>query len=101
MFGKLRRGIKWFRLCAAASGAYKNGLKEGKKIMIDKAMVASVTVWGVAVAQAGHLLVALASVIQGGMTLAEFVPIAAECVGYVLAAFGARRALGKLITNGK
>lgn len=88
--------LKAYKLWRAAN----RGMKEGRK-MADKSMTASVTVWGVVVTQIPPLLEALGQFLQHKLVVTDFVEAVAVPVGIIIAAIGARRAVGKVIAGGK
>ena len=100
--GRIKRAYKAARLLMKADKAYQSGLKKGGELMADKAMMNSATFWGVVLHQGSQIIERFADAIQGSVGWEDLVAKAATSIGLIVAAFGARRAIGKLIvTNGK
>jgi hypothetical protein len=93
--GKVAKAYKALRLLIAVEKAYKKGVSR-----MDKPMMASMTVWGIVIAEAAKVLKHLAELLGGTMAFGEFLPIVATAVGIVIAAIGARKAVGKVIASG-
>ncbi len=89
--------IKAYKLWRAAN----KGMEEGKR-MADKSMKASITVWGAIVTQIPSLMETIGLFLQHKIPLTDFVSAVAVPVGIIIAAIGARRAVGKVIAaNGE
>lgn len=81
--------------------AYRRGEKEGRRIMADKPMMKSKTFWGVLLTQIGPIVGAVGDVMQGVITPEELLTKAVTVIGIILAAYGARKAIGNAAGNGK
>lgn len=93
--------VKKARTLFGLNKAYKRGEKEGWAIMADKPMMKSKTFWGVLLTQISPIVGAVGDFMQGILTPEELITKAATVIGIVVAAYGARRAIGESIANGK
>jgi len=77
------------------------GVAKGAKM--DKPITSSWTAWGAVIAGVGGILTLIGTPMSQGMPIdwGAIMPRAIEIVGLVIAAIGARRAVGTLISNGR
>lgn len=95
--------IKKARIVLGLNKAYKRGEKKGLELMADKPMMKSKTFWGVLITQIVPIIETVGGFLQGTATVEELFAKAATTIGIIVAAFGARKAIGSAIesANGK